>query len=146
MNNLNFNSIRLLYLAHVANSSFFLAVCLFLKERRIEENDILVYFGMIIAIPAILLGLNITKYFAKTKKENQNQLLRYRMIKMIQGAILNGSALVNLVAFFLTGNQNSMYTGIVIIIVLISRFPTEKEMNELLPPPKVENKNIDDRF
>ena len=118
----------------------------FLKERRIEENDILVYIGMIIAIPSILLGLNITKYFAKTKKENQNQLLRYRMIKMIQAGVINGSAVINLAALFYTGNQYSMYTGIVIIIVLISRFPTEKEMNELLPPPKVENKNMDDRF
>lgn len=86
---------------------------------------------MAIAIAMIALSWFLPGQLAR---QNRNKYpAAYTQVKIIQLAMLEGAALFNLVIFFISGNTQSMLTGLIIVAVLAGRFPTMNDMKKFFP-------------
>ncbi|MCB1178303.1 MAG: hypothetical protein KDK36_12030 [Leptospiraceae bacterium] len=130
----NFMTTRIVHMAMMMGVIMFLGVSFVsLQNREIMGNPMLINAGMAFAIPAVFLAFFLPSRMVPSLKGSQNQLSSYHTVKIVQWAILEGAALLNGVAYFTSGDFRSLATAVGLVFVILSRFPSEAEMNKMFP-------------
>ncbi|MCB1200089.1 MAG: hypothetical protein KDK41_05545 [Leptospiraceae bacterium] len=122
--------LRIIFLGLITGPALFLAVTQFiLIDRALVEFMEFVIAGAVVSIAAIAFSFLLPNF--KDKFGGTNSGSRYTTYKIIQLAVLEGAALLNAVAFYLTGHPQSLTIGICLVLLMAIRFPSEAEMNKL---------------
>lgn len=119
-----------------------------LKIRNLEmsqADNILSQVAVGFAFLAIVAGLFYPPILAKSKT-SQNEPMNYQVVKLIQWAIIEGATLFNITQYFTQGTMYSFAVSLILILFMISRYPNEKEMNQLFPANRLPPKKEDDGF
>ena len=113
-----------------------------LKKEPTSANNIINQVAAGFSVIGVILSFVYPMILLKGNKPEHN----YFVIKLVQWAILEGTALFNAIAFFLNGIQYSFFVASVVVLILISRYPSEVEKNKLFPTKIETPKFEDDRF
>ncbi|WCL49747.1 hypothetical protein [Leptospira sp. GIMC2001] len=130
----NIQTIRIIHIALTFGPTAFIILCsTVLKERLVTENEVFYLVGLVFGIMASVAAFFLPSFLSKSMIKQNDRDSGYQTLKIIQLAILESSALLNGVFFFITGKQESLIISIVLILVLASRFPSEAEKDKLFP-------------
>lgn len=130
------NNIKIIFFGLVMGPILFMILQLtMLSKREIFPNESYGLFGLVLAICGISLGIFIPYFLNKNNSSSTSNDTgsQYQTIKIIQWAILEGSSMANLVFHYLTGDMKNLYLAVILIVVLISRYPSESEKDKLFP-------------
>ena len=130
----NTQTLRIIHLGMIGMPSVFIALCFtVLKERMVIENETFYLVGLVFGIMASMAAFFIPSFLSKAIKNENDRDTKYQSIKIIQWGIIESGALLNAAFYYITGKQESIIISIILLIVLVSRFPSDTEKDKLFP-------------
>lgn len=132
-----FLTLRIIFFAILMGVAVFLGIQFtVLAEREIVLQETLT--NILMAAGAILyaLGVLIPKFLIPVFPASMESFQRYQSIKIVQWAILEGGIVLNCVGNFITPNTATQIIIGIGIVVYLTRFPTENEMESWFPKSK----------
>ncbi|MDY7393637.1 hypothetical protein UMM65_00135 [Aureibaculum sp. 2210JD6-5] len=131
-----FKTIQLIYGALIAGIAVFTIVVFTLVENMtysLDVNDIFTIVVPITAVGGVLLSNFLYKSFINKISSNDSlslKLAQYQTATLIKGACLEGSALLAVVATFLTNNITFLLVSLLLIVIMYLKFPKKEKFKE----------------
>lgn len=131
-NTQNKANLKIIHLALFTGPMIFLGLCFtFLKDRPTQPNETIMNVALVFVFVAFFLSKKIPQNVKVSSSGNRAS--QYHIMKMIEWAVLEGAGLFNITVFFLTGSIYSAVAGGLVQLYLLSRGPSEKEMDKMIP-------------
>ena len=129
-------SIRFFSTAIIATEILFGGIALYLHKIGHVPiapglDPVIGYAGIIIAAAFISLSFLLFKKRsdAAASAGKKEKMGLFRSAVMLQYALMNGSAVFNIIAYLLNGNNQSLIIAACCIIVMLIQFPSEEKYN-----------------
>ena len=152
-------TIRLIYASYIAGALLFAGVSYNKIQNQnsgnIAGDESLQIIVLVIAIIMAFAGQIMSRVLIKDFKPSgfklkEKYIEKYRLIKLIQAASIEGGSLLNISIYFISGNNLNLYFGLGILVGMVFLFPSEKDLYKLfkISEKDLEDlpKEVDDRF
>lgn len=128
-----FKTLQIIYGALIMGVVAFLAIVLFLKKDdlhfAVDMDDIFTIVVPLMTLSGIAVTAILNNNFMKMIQPEdalQTKLSKYQTASIIKGALLEGPALIGVVATFLSGNYFFLLFSVALLIVMYMYFPNKE--------------------
>ena len=128
-----FKTLKIIYGALIIGVVAFLAIVLFLKKDNlhfaVDMDDIFTMVVPLMALSGIAVSVILNNGFQKMIQPEdtlQAKLSKYQTASIIRGALLEGPALIGVVATFISGNYFFLLFSVVLLIAMYLFFPNKE--------------------
>ncbi|MCF6279303.1 MAG: hypothetical protein L3J14_03040 [Flavobacteriaceae bacterium] len=127
-----FKILQIIYGALIMGVVAFLAIVLFLADNlhfTVDMDDVFTIIVPLMTLSGIAISVILNNNFLKMIQPEdtlQTKLSKYQTASIIGGALLEGSALIGVVATFISGNYFFLLFSVILLIVMYMYFPNKQ--------------------
>lgn len=131
-----FKTLQIIYGALIIGVVVFLFVVLYLVKNlhfTVDTDDVFTMLVPLMTFSGIVVSMILNKNFLGMilpEDSLQAKLSKYQTASIIRGALLEGPALIGVVATFMSGNYFFLLFSVVLIRVMYFYFPTKQKFTQ----------------